>query len=478
MLEVGGSHSVASFRDPSGFIFHQNGVLYRQVNDSYRRDYDLLIGSGLYQRLVDDGWLVAHEEVRAPSAFPEQGPAYKVLRPETLPFISYPYEWCFGQFKAAALLTLAIQRRAIEHGMTLKDCTAYNVQFWKGREVFIDTLSFEAYHEGNPWVAYRQFCQHFLAPLALMSLTDVRLNQLSRTNIDGVPLDLAGRLLPWRSRLRPSLALNIHLHAKLQSAYAGKAGPGQSTGRRFGRRALLGLVDHLESAIGRLRWEPGRTLWAGYYQENSYTDAALERKEQVVGAYLDRLRPAMAWDLGANTGRFSRIAAARGITVVSFDIDPACVELNYREVVRNGDTRILPLLLDLINPSPATGWQNRERSSFLERGPVDVVLALALVHHLAIANNLPLSRIVEFLHRVGRSVIIEFVPKDDPQVARLLASREDVFPDYHQQEFERAFRARFDIEAAEPVPDSGRVLYLMRSRGERRDCDGDGAARG
>lgn len=465
MLETRGRRAIAtaSFRDPSGFMFHRDGILYRQVNHSYREDYEVLVGSGLYRRLVDDGLLVAHEVVDAAMAAPER--AYKVLRPEPIPFISYPYEWSFSQYKAAALLTLAIQKRAIEYGMTLKDCTAYNVQFRHGRAIFIDTLSFEAYREGRPWVAYRQFCQHFLAPLALMSLVDIRLNQLVRTNIDGVPLDLASRLLPLRSRLRPALAIHIHLHAKLQTAYAGAAGATRSTERRFGRGALLGLVDHLESAIRRLRWVPGKTQWADYYRENSYTEGSLARKEQVVGDYLDRIRPAMVWDLGANTGRFSRVAAARGIPTVAFDIDPGCVELNYREVVQNGETQILPLLLDLNNPSPGNGWQNRERASFLSRGPVDAVLALALIHHLAIANNLPLLSIADFMHRVGRSLIIEFVPKDDPQVVRLLASREDIFLDYHQHEFERCFRQYFDIEASAPVPDSGRVLYLMRGRG-------------
>ncbi|SIO67985.1 hypothetical protein SAMN05444166_8488 [Singulisphaera sp. GP187] len=472
MHEVRGTRSTASFRDPNGFVFQQDGVLYRQVNNSYRSDYDLLIESGLYGRLVDDGWLIAHEEVELASPDSDSEASYKVLRPEPIPFISYPYEWSFSQFKDAALLTLAIQKRAIEYGMTLKDCTAYNVQFRNGRVIFIDTLSFETYREGNPWVAYRQFCQHFLAPLALMSRTDVRLNQLLRTNIDGIPLDLASRLLPARSKLWPSLAIHIHLHAKMQTAYAGTAAPPRSVKRRFGRGALLGLVDHLESAIRRFRWEPGKTEWASYYREHSYTDSALVRKEEVVADYLDRLRPATAWDLGANTGRFSRVAAARGITTVSFDVDPGCVELNYREVVQRGDARILPLLLDLLNPSPGTGWQNHERASLLSRGPVDVVLALALVHHLAIANNIPLVGIAEFLHRLGRSLIIEFVPKGDPQVARLLASREDIFPDYHQAEFERCFRQYFAIEASDPIPDSGRVMYLMRGRGDRPGGDG------
>src|SRR3954469_2008329 len=252
MLDTQGSRSVASFRDPSGFVFQRNGIVYRQVNQSYRDDYDLMIRSGFYRRMVDDGWLVAHAEEGPDAIAAEPGIAYKILQPERIPFISYPYEWCFSQLKDAALLTLAIQRRAIEHGMTLKDCNAYNVQFREGRGIFIDTLSFEAYREGSPWVAYRQFCQHFLAPLALMSLIDVRLNQLSRTNIDGVPLDLAARLLPLRSRLRPSLLVHIHLHAKMQSAHAGSAVAQRSTGR-FSRRSLLGLVDHLESAIRGLR---------------------------------------------------------------------------------------------------------------------------------------------------------------------------------------------------------------------------------
>lgn len=467
MHEIQGARSTASFRDPNGYVFKRDGVLYRQVNNSYRTDYDLLIESGLYGHLVADGWLIAHEVVDLELARPGLG--YKVLRPELVPFISYPYEWSFSQFKDAALLTLAIQRRSLEYGMTLKDCTAYNVQFRNGRVVFIDTLSFEAYREGTPWVAYRQFCQHFLAPLALMSLTDVRLNQLSRTNIDGVPLDLASRLLPTRTKLWPSLAIHIHLHAKMQAAYAGAKRAVRASKRRFGRGALMGLVDHLESAIRRLEWEPGKTEWADYYRETSYTDAALSRKEEVVGEYLDRIQAATAWDLGSNTGRFSRVAAARGITTVSFDMDPGCVELNYREVVREGDARIFPLLLDLLNPSPGTGWQNQERASLMSRGPVDVVLALALVHHLAIASNLPLLRIAEFLNQLGHCLIIEFVPKDDPQVERLLASREDIFPQYHRDEFERCFRHYFDIEAWEPIPDSGRVLYLMRGRGDRSD---------
>jgi hypothetical protein len=464
------SPSDASFRDPSGFVFERDGILYRQINRSYRTDYDRLIDSGLYQHLVDDGALIAHED--ADVDLPAPRAAYKAIQPQRVSFVSYPYEWCFGQLKDAALLTLAIQRRALEHGMVLKDGSAYNVQFKDGRPVFIDTLSFEVYREGEPWVAYRQFCQHFLAPLALMSLTDVRLNQLSRANIDGIPLDLAARLLPLRSRFRLGLAIHLILHASFSSAHARTDQPVREASGRFSRRSLLGLVDSLESTIRRLRWEPQGTQWSDYYADNSYTDAAQARKEQLVGAYLDQIKPSIAWDLGANTGRFSRLASDRKITTIAFDIDPGCVELNYREVARRGETRLLPLWLDVANPSPSLGWRNRERASLLDRGPVDAVLALALVHHLAIGNNLPLGGIAEFLSQIGRSLIIEFVPKDDPQVRRLLRGRKDVFPDYHPAEFARCFQESFEIESSAPIPDSQRVLYLMRSRTHCRAGDG------
>src|SRR6185436_4959816 len=186
----------ASFRDPSGFLFSRGGILYRQVNRAYQKEYARLMESGLYEKLVKAGLLIPHVEVDQPPAV--EVDALKVIQPDRVPFISYPYEWSFGQLKSAALATLSIQKRALKMGMSLKDASAYNIQFVHGKATLIDTLSFEVYEEGEPWVAYRQFCQHFLAPLALMALKDVRLNQLLRVYIDGVPLDLVSELLPTR----------------------------------------------------------------------------------------------------------------------------------------------------------------------------------------------------------------------------------------------------------------------------------------
>ncbi|MBI2167187.1 MAG: SAM-dependent methyltransferase [Candidatus Omnitrophica bacterium] len=447
-----------SFRDPSGFLFYRNGALFRQVNLSYKEDYDCLIRSGLYQKLAERGLLIPHEETEEKGL---QGPVYKVMRPEQIAFISYPFEWGFSQLKDAALLTLEVQKTALEHKMSLKDANAFNIQFRTGRPVLIDTLSFKTYEEGRPWVAYRQFCQHFLAPLALMSYRDIRLNQLGRVYLDGIPLDLASRLLPWRSRLDFGLLIHLHLHARSQQRFADR--PIKEETGKFSRLAFLGLIESLEKAVRRLNWKPGRTEWGDYYQATNYSEPAFEHKKDLVADFLSQAKPASVWDLGANTGFFSRISGERGIPTVAWDIDPLAVEKNYLECRGRAEKNVLPLLLDLGNPTPALGWGHEERRSFAQRGPADLVLALALVHHLAISNHLPLERIAGFFARLSRFLVIEFVPKSDSQVKRLFLSRDDIFPHYDRASFEAAFSRYFAIEKAAPVRQSERILYLMRT---------------
>jgi hypothetical protein len=449
----------SSFRDPSGFLFKREGRLYRQVNGVYREHYDYLLSSGLYRKLTEEGLLVPHEEVDLPPPDPER--AYRILKPRLVPFISYPYEWCFGQLKDAALATLRIQKTAFDHGMSLKDASAFNIQFLDGRPVLVDTLSFEKL-ELRPWVAYRQFCQHFLGPLLLVATKDYSLSSLSRIFIDGVPLGLTSRLLPFRTRLRPSLATHIHLHALSQKVFSGKKVTVRE--RKIRPVSLAGLTASLESAVRRLSLPIKKTEWARYYEETNYSAEGFERKKKIVADFLDTVRPETVWDLGANTGVFSRLASRRGIPTVAFDIDPVAVELNYRECRDKGEKNLLPLIMDLTNPSPALGWENRERMSLLERGPADLALALALLHHLAISNNLPFSRIAGFLGRTCRSLVIEFVPKTDSQVQRLLATREDIFGRYTRADFEEQFGRAFLIEKGVPVEGTERILYLMKNR--------------
>lgn len=450
----------ASFRDPSGFIFWHNGTVYRQINQRYAADFSQLHASGLYDNLVKRGLLLAHTEVDLPPPDPQQ--AHRIIQPQQLLFFSYPYEWCFSQLQDAAFATLRIQKLALQARMSLKDASAYNIQFVHGRPTLIDTLSFERYVEGQPWVAYRQFCQHFLAPLALMAGRDVRLGQLLRVHLDGVPLDLASTLLPWRTRFSFGLLSHIHSHARAQQKYADAAVSPPASGRQLGRTALLGIIDSLESTVKKLRWQPKGTEWVGYYAATNYTDAATAEKLALVGRLIAQVAPQTVWDLGANTGRYSRLASAAGAETVAFDIDPAAVEVNYRQVKAAGETNLLPLVLDLTNPSPALGWGNAERPSLLGRAHADLVLALALIHHLAIGNNVPLPLAADFFARLAPNLIIEFVPKSDSQVQRLLATREDIFDRYSQADFEAAFGRAFTITAKYPIAESDRVLYLMQ----------------
>ncbi len=312
----------ASFRDPSGFVFRHDGQVYRRINTVYQEHYAQLMKSGLYSALADAGQLIPHEEVQVKSRIADG--AYKVIQPERIPFISYPYEWCFSQLKDAALLTLAIQKRALEHGMSMKDCSAYNIQFKEGRAVFIDTLSFERYVDGKPWVAYRQFCQHFLVPLALMSQTDIRLVRLLVSNIDGIPVDLGSRLLPWHTWFRLTLLMHIHFHAKSQKRYAARVEGRPAV--KLSRFRFLGLLDSLETATRKLDWRPGGTEWADYYDRSNYTTDAFAQKKKYVGEFLDAIHPRTVWDLGANTGEFSRVAADRGVPTISFDLDPGAID--------------------------------------------------------------------------------------------------------------------------------------------------------
>ncbi len=452
----------ASFRDPSGFLFTREGVLYRQVNREYTDEYGMLMRSGLYEKLVKARLLVAHEEVEVQPLEPLL--AFKVIRPERAPFISYPYEWSFSQLKDAALTTLRIQKRALKAGMSLKDASAYNIQFVDGKPLLIDTLSFETYQEGLPWVAYRQFCQHFLAPLALMAHTDVRLSQLLRVYIDGVPLDLASRLLPVRTRLDFGLLTHLHIHASAQKRYAGEAIQAQKSRAGMSKGALLSLIENLEATVKKLTWKPGGTEWGDYYDITNYSEAAFAHKKELITSWVAHVKPRLVWDLGANTGVFSRIASDAGYQTVAFDIDPSAVEKNYLQVQAEKSGKLLPLVLDLTNPSPALGWDNKERDSFGQRGPADMVFALALIHHLAISNNVPLPELARFFHETGKWLVLEFVPKSDSQVQKLLASREDIFPNYCRQVIEQVFSPRFIIHQAVQVGDSERILYLMEAR--------------
>jgi hypothetical protein len=453
----------ASFRDPAGFVFWRGGRLYRQVNRVHAQHFDLLRGSGLYDDLTERRLLVRHHEVDV--ALGLSGDAYRVLEPERVGFISYPYEWSFEMLRDAALATLAIQDAALDHGMSLRDATAFNLAFHGGKPLFLDTTSFEILPEGRPWVAYRQFCQHFVAPLALMAYRDVRLGQLHRIHMDGVPLDLAAELLPARSKTKAGLTMHLRMHARSQRKHGSSDSTTSSRARPFSIQAFRGLVSSLRKTVEGLPGAKGASVWRNYYSEaDHYSSDSSARKEQLVDSWVDELGPSTVWDLGANTGRFAKIASSRGIDTLALDVDPFCVDEAYRVAKAEGDEHLLPLVQDLTNPSTGIGWADEERSSLESRGPADLVMALAVIHHLAIANNVPLAGISDYFARLGRHCIVEFVPKDDPKVQVLLKDREDIFAGYTLEGFEHAIEKSFAIQRREPLADSGRTLFLLKRR--------------
>ena len=450
----------SSFRDPSGFLFSDGNILYRQVNNSYKKEFEHFIESGLYDELVKKELLISHEEVDVNSSEPEK--LYKIIKPKMINFISYPYEWSFNQLKDAALVTIEIQKIALDYGMTLKDASAYNVQFFNGKAIFIDTLSFELYEEGQIWKGYKQFCQHFLAPLALMSHRDIRLNQLLRIYLDGIPLDLTAELLPMRTRSMFSLLAHIHTHSKNQKNYEEKNL--EIKNKNFSKTKFIGIIESLHSAIQKQNWDLEKTEWGNYYSDTNYSDTAIQDKKEIISNLIEKNDPKEVWDIGGNIGLFSRIASNKGIPTVCFDNDPLAIEKNYLEIKQKNEKNILPILLDLTNPSTDIGWQNNERDSFLKRGPAELVMALALVHHIAISNNVPLELIAEFFSRFTKKLIIEFVPKSDTQVKRLLATREDVFFEYDKKNFEKQFEKFFNILDQKEIKESVRTIYYMENK--------------
>ncbi|MEA3440935.1 MAG: SAM-dependent methyltransferase [Chloroflexota bacterium] len=450
-----------SFRDPSGFVFVHDDSVFRQVNQFGKGDYELLMRSGLYDKLIDEGLLIPHKEVKI--APPKPDIAYKILQPERIQFISYPYEWCFSQLKQAGLTTLKIQRLALESNISLKDCSAYNIQFHNSKAVLIDSLSFEAYKEGEPWTAYQQFCKHFLAPLALMAYKGIWINSLFRVHLDGIPLDLASKYLSGRSRLNPSITMHIHLHANVIKRYEDKTDKSSRNSHKMSKTSLLGLVESLQRAVEKMSLKPTTSEWSDYYQCTNYTQPGINAKSEHIKELTNRLKPAAVWDIGANTGLFSQIPSKNGINTIAFDSDPFAIELFYRDVVARDDKYLLPLVMDITNPSPPLGWSNRERSSWIERGPVDLLMALALIHHLSIGNNTPLESIAKLFSQLGHWLIIEYIPKHDSQVQRMLSFRKDIFHEYSQDSFERSFSEYFSIVEKKPITDSSRSIYLMKN---------------
>ena len=368
--------------------------------------------------------------------------------------------------KDASLLTLELMENALDEGLILKDGTPYNVQWRGAAPVFIDVGSFERLREGEPWFGYRQFCMQCLYPLMLQSYREVPYRPLLRGQLEGIAPEQMSNLLSLRDRFRRGVLTNVVLHARLERGHSQRsATEARQELKRAGFKPELikANVGRLARLVRRLDWKPGRSEWSDYREISAYDEEELRDKEAFVESAIATTAPKLVWDLGANDGRFSRIAARGGAYVVAVDGDEVAVDRLYRELRGEGNERILALALDLVDSSPGMGWRGSERQRLEERGRPDLVLALALVHHLAIGANVPLAAVVDWLADLGAALVIEFPAREDPMVVRLLSrKREDAHPDYGLENFEALLARRFAVARREQL--GSRTLFEARPR--------------
>lgn len=456
-----------SFRDPSGQVFSRGDRIFRRIEPHAAQQVRATVEAPWFRSLVArelvvETWVVDDDEARAMLDDPADGGL--LLEHARVPFVAHPYEWPFEMLRAAGLQQLELVCEALDHGHTLKDATPYNSQFLGIAPRLIDVPSLEPRNAGAPWAGYAQFCRLFLNPLLLQSMTGVAFHPWLRGSLGGIAPDDMTRLLPFRRRLRPSLFLHVTAQAWLNR----RASKQDAVARlpAVSEDSLRRLVSGLTKAVERLARPSGqRSHWLDYEAQCHYEDEAAAAKRRIVERVLSEVHPGMTWDLGCNLGEYSLIAARHSDLVVAIDGDEPSVGGVYERMRRENVANVLPLTIDLANPSPDQGWHGLERRGLLSRGPADLVLCLALMHHLAITENVPLPRFAEWLGaQTSSRAIVEFVPQDDPMARHLLRTRDGSARPYDEESFRAALDPHFVIETVEPLPSSDRVLYVLRRR--------------
>ncbi|WP_298151292.1 class I SAM-dependent methyltransferase [Flavobacterium sp.] len=449
----------ASFRDPSGFVFRDGEVIKRWIGPLYLRQYEALTQSGFYKSLFQKHYLIPHLEV-------DRTAEHVIIQPENIPFITYPYEWSFLQYKHAALLTLKIQKYALERDFILKDASAFNITFHNGKPVFIDSLSFDFYEEDTPWHAYKQFLTHFLGPLVLAHYYGLDYLKTLSVDIDGISLGKLSALLPLKSYLSPILYTNIHLAAKYEQKHASKSFTGKA---RLSKIAQIKLLDALYAYIESLAVRQ-QTEWDDYYNQTNYETEAYEQKKQLTNTWATAIKARRILDLGGNDGTFSRELPESVESIIVADVDANAVGQNYSKILKNKERNILPIVADILNPFPGIGFNNTERFSFLGRlkeWQADGCLALAVIHHITLSGNIPFDMSARLFAGISEHLLIEFPNREDSWVEFLLNSKRDFkahFDFYNEDNFEKEYSNYFDIVSKVPIRASHRILYTMKRK--------------
>ena len=460
----------ASFRDPSGYVFHRHGRVFRAIDDCTHSVLKRLIDQGIISRLVDDQLLIDTVPVTDPQLHQKltiENSGYRhFLEHKLITPITYPYEWTVSMLADAGLLTIDLQIRILEAGVSLKDATAYNVQFVRGRPTFIDISSFEQPGRLDIWFALGQFNQMFIFPLMLARYHgwDLRSYFLSRLN--GMTVEEMARGLGRLERWRPRSLVDITLPALLKRlADRGDSGRRLLEQQDPNVRSQLANLKRVRRKIVKLAGDyKTRGLWAAYGETCTYDSAAARTKRDLVRDFIRTAQPSRVLDLGCNTGDYSFIAAESGASVMAVDSDHDCVETLYRRL-RVTPANITPMVIDLGNPSPAIGFLNSERDSFLQRINADCVLGLALMHHLLVSANLSLSAIRDLLFDcTNEYLVLEFIPIDDAMFRRLMKFRVDLFEGLTLDACKNVFLNSFDLIKEAAIGNTGRTLLFLRKR--------------
>jgi SAM-dependent methyltransferase len=458
-----------SFRDPDSRVVRSDERIFRVLSERGLEDWRAFSASPLFAQLVEEGKLIGTREAEGLELGETglHGPVAGVLEHDVVPFVSYPYEWTFGMLRAAALLQLELVRRSVEAGWMLKDSSPYNVQFVGARPVFVDVGSFEPLREGEPWAGYRQFCMLFLYPLMLHAWKDVPFQPRLRGSIDGITPAEARNLLSGRDLFHRGVLTDVVLHNRLERRYAGSTSDVKGELKRAGfkKELIVANVGRLERLVSRLRAPRSDSTWSDYGLTTTYTEEDAARKRRFVADAVKAESPRLVWDVGANEGQHSRDAAEIAEYVVAMDADTVVVDRLYAELSEQRSERILPLVVNVVDPSPGLGWRGTERQPLPERGRPDLTLCLAVLHHVSISGNVPVASFLDWLRDLGGATVIEFPTPEDPMVARLLArKREHDHPDYRRDWFEQCLEERFDVLESIELGGGSRVIYRAKPR--------------
>ena len=432
-----------SFRDPAGRVFYEGDRVLRTMSGEAAGDWEALVDSGFLHAAMESGQIVRTAET-------DHHTAGRVLQHDRIPLVTYPYEWSFGMLRDAALLQLDLLVAALHANLTMKDASPYNVQFVGARPVFIDVGSFGRYTPGEPWLGYRQFCQLYLYPLLLASYARIDFRPLLRGALDGVPVAFARSVLRGTRMLRPGAAVHVGMQARLTRRLADEdtAMRQALTRSGFNREMIIRNASRLRELVAGLPSPaPLEDGWTEY-QGCAHVDADRGPKSEFVERVANRTHRSLAWDIGSNDGHFSRIIASRADTVAALDSDGDVCDQVYENLKENpSSANVIPLVFDVSDPSPAMGWRTSERRTLEARGRPDLVLVLAVMHHLVITDNIPLGQVLSWLRGLDAEVCFEWVPPGDPMAARLAKDKQstEVHSDYSVENFDSLVSSMFEV---------------------------------